>query len=69
MTGKITSLKVATRAGASWSAANRVFTPGASVSVRTAGKKRDGAALGYRPNMPGRSLMMGRSLIIEWMGW
>ena len=42
-----------------------VFTPGASVSERTAKKVRSAAeALGYRPNVLARSLITGRSRII-----
>ncbi|WP_436397917.1 LacI family DNA-binding transcriptional regulator [Roseobacter sp. S98] len=63
--GKVTSLEVAERAGVSRSAVSRVFTPGASVSKRTAEKVRKAAAqLGYRPNVIARSLITGRSRII-----
>lgn len=62
---KVTALKVAERAGVSRSAVSRVFTPGASVSKRTADKVRQAAdALGYRPNVLARSLITGRSRII-----
>ena len=65
MPGKITSLEVAERAGVSRSAVSRVFTPGASVSAKTAEKVRAAASeLGYRPNVLARSLMTGRSRII-----
>ena len=65
MSGKITSLEVADRAGVSRSAVSRVFTPGASDSAKTAQKVRKAAAeLGYRPNVLARSLMTGRSRII-----
>ena len=61
---KVTALDVAERAGVSRSAVSRVFTPGASVSERTAKKVRSAAeALGYRPNVLARSLITGRSRI------
>ncbi len=63
--GKVTSLEVAERAGVSRSAVSRVFTPGASVSRKTAEKVRRAAdELGYRPNVLARSLMTGRSRMI-----
>lgn len=63
--GKVTSMEVAEKAGVSRSAVSRVFTPGASVSKRTADKVRKAAAaLGYRPNVLARSLITGRSRII-----
>lgn len=63
--GKVTSLDVAKRAGVSRSAVSRVFTPGASVSERTAKKVRDAAdALGYRPNVLARAMLTGKSKII-----
>ncbi|MBO0906116.1 LacI family DNA-binding transcriptional regulator [Jiella sonneratiae] len=62
---KVTSIDVARLAGVSQSAVSRVFTPGASVSKRTAQKVREAAeALGYRPNILARSLITGRSRII-----
>ena len=62
---KVTALDVAERAGVSRSAVSRVFTPGASVSERTAKKVRSAAeALGYRPNVLARSLITGRSRIV-----
>ena len=65
MTSKVTSLEVAERAGVSRSAVSRVFTPGASVSKKTAEKVRAAAEeLGYRPNILARSLLTGRSRII-----
>ncbi|MCG6902005.1 MAG: LacI family DNA-binding transcriptional regulator [Rhodobacter sp.] len=65
MAGKVTSAEVALRAGVSRSAVSRVFTPGASVSAKTAQKVRTAASdLGYRPNVLARSLMTGRSRII-----
>ena len=65
MTGKVTSLDVAERAGVSRSAVSRVFTPGASVSKKTAEKVRAAAEeLGYRPNILARSLLTGRSRMI-----
>lgn len=63
--GRITSEDVAARAGVSRSAVSRVFTPGASVSARTAAKVRAAAQeLGYRPNVLARSLLTGRSRIV-----
>ena len=62
---KVTSLKVAKRAGVSQSAVSRVFTPGASASSKTALKVREAAQeLGYRPNVLARSLITGKSRII-----
>lgn len=62
---KITSLDVARLAGVSQSAVSRFFTPGTSVSKKTAEKVRQAAeALGYRPNVLARSLITGRSRII-----
>ena len=62
---KVTSLDVAKRAGVSRSAVSRVFTPGASVSERTADKVRAAAAeLGYRPNVLARAMLTGKSKII-----
>lgn len=62
---KVTSQDVARRAGVSQSAVSRVFTPGASVSAKTAERVREAAAeLGYRPNVLARSLITGRSRII-----
>ncbi len=62
---KITSLDVAKLAGVSQSAVSRVFTPGTSVSKKTAEKvRRAAAALGYRPNVLARSLITGKSKII-----
>jgi len=62
---KVTSLKVAKRAGVSQSAVSRVFTPGASASSKTALKVREAAReLGYRPNVLARSLITGKSRII-----
>lgn len=64
-TRKVTSLDVAKRAGVSRSAVSRVFTPGASVSERTAVKVREAAnALGYRPNVLARAMLTGKSKII-----
>ena len=42
MERKVTSLQVAERAGVSQSAVSRVFTPGASVAPKTAGKGAQG---------------------------
>ncbi|MDJ0822934.1 MAG: LacI family DNA-binding transcriptional regulator [Paracoccaceae bacterium] len=65
MTGRVTSAQVAERAGVSRSAVSRVFTPGASVSARTAEKVRKAAAdLGYRPNVLARAMLTGQSRII-----
>ncbi|MEP5729878.1 MAG: LacI family DNA-binding transcriptional regulator [Sulfitobacter sp.] len=65
MADRITSLQVAERAGVSQSAVSRVFTPGASVSPKTALKVREAAMeLGYRPNVLARSLITGKSRII-----
>ena len=62
---KITSTDVAREAGVSQSAVSRVFTPGASVSDKTATKVRAAAErLGYRPNVLARSLITGQSKII-----
>ena len=62
---KVTSLEVAAMAGVSQSAVSRVFTPGSSVSSKTAEKVRAAAEqLGYRPNILARSLKSGRSRII-----
>ncbi len=65
MAEKVTSLEVARRAGVSQSAVSRVFTPGASVSDKTADKVREAAReLGYRPNILARAMITGRSRII-----
>jgi len=65
MAEKVTSLQVAERAGVSQSAVSRVFTPGASVSAKTADKVRKAAQeLGYRPNVLARAMITGRSRII-----
>jgi len=62
---KVTSSDVARLAGVSRSAVSRVFTPGASVSSKTAEKVREAAEkLGYRPNVLARSLITGRSRMI-----
>lgn len=62
---KVTSQEVAALAGVSQSAVSRVFTPGSSVSPKTAEKVRAAAAqLGYRPNVLARSLKSGKSRII-----
>ena len=58
-------MQVAERAGVSQSAVSRVFTPGASVSAKTAEKVRKAAAdLGYRPNSLARAMVSGKSRII-----
>lgn len=55
---KITSLKVAHRAGVSRAAASRVFTPGASVSARSRKKVRKAAReMRYGPNVLARLLI------------
>lgn len=65
ISGKITSIDVAQRAGVSQSAVSRVFTPGASVSKKMEARVRAAADdLGYRPNVLARSLITGRSRII-----
>ena len=65
MSEKVTILQVAERAGVSQSAVSRVFTPGASVSQKTADKVREAARdLGYRPNVLARAMITGRSRII-----
>jgi DNA-binding LacI/PurR family transcriptional regulator len=62
---RVTSADVARLAGVSQSAVSRVFTPGASVSPKTAAKVRAAAErLGYRPNVLARSLITGRTRII-----
>lgn len=62
---RVTSSDVARLAGVSRSAVSRVFTPGASVSPKTAEKVREAAdKLGYRPNVLARSLITGRSRMI-----
>ncbi len=61
----VTSNDVARLAGVSQSAVSRFFTPGASVSTKTAEKVQDAAKrLGYRPNVLARSLITGNSRII-----
>ncbi len=65
MAERVTSFQVAKKAGVSQSAVSRVFTPGASVSPKTALKVREAALeLGYRPNVLARSLITGKSRII-----
>ena len=62
---RVTSVQVAKRAGVSQSAVSRVFTPGASVSKKTADKVKKAAdELGYRPNILARSLITGKSRMI-----
>lgn len=62
---KVTAQDVARAAGVSRSAVSRVYTPGASVSEKTAKKVRAAAeTLGYRPNVLARSLITGRSRMI-----
>ena len=65
MVERVTSLAVAKRAGVSQSAVSRVYTPGASVSAKTAEKVKTAAAeLGYRPNVLARAMVSGKSRII-----
>jgi len=65
MSGRVSSIDVARRAGVSQSAVSRVFTPGAPVSAEMAERVRRAAEeLGYRPNVLARSLITGRSRII-----
>ncbi len=65
MSARVTSLQVAELAGVSQSAVSRVFTPGASVSAKTAEKvKRAATKLGYRPNVLARAMVSGKSRII-----
>lgn len=65
MNDKVTSIDVARLAGVSQSAVSRYFTPGTSVSKKTAEKVRAASEqLGYRPNVLARSLITGRSRII-----
>ena len=62
---RVTSAQVAALAGVSQSAVSRVFTPGASVSPKTAEKVRAAAdQLGYRPNVLARAMITGRSRMI-----
>lgn len=62
---KVTSLQVARLAGVSQSAVSRVFTPGASVSAKTAQKVKQAAReLDYRPNVLARAMVSGKSRII-----
>ena len=62
---RITSIQVAQKADVSQSAVSRVFTPGASISSKTADKVRKVAdELGYRPNVIARTLITGKSKII-----
>ncbi|MFK7874252.1 MAG: LacI family DNA-binding transcriptional regulator [Paracoccaceae bacterium] len=65
MVEKVTSYQVAELAGVSRSAVSRVFTPGASVSSRTAERVRAAAnELGYRPNVLARAVKAGQSKIV-----
>lgn len=62
---KVTATQVAKHAGVSQSAVSRVFTPGASVSKKTAERVRAAAAeLGYRPNVLARAMVSGKSRMI-----
>jgi LacI family transcriptional regulator len=61
----VNSIKVAERAGVSQSAVSRVFTPGASVSVRMRERvMRAATELGYQPNRLAGSLITHRSHLI-----
>ena len=65
MADRVTSSQVAQRAGVSQSAVSRVYTPGASVSLKTKDKVRKAASeLGYRPNVLARAMVSGKSRII-----
>ena len=56
---------VARLAGVSQAAVSRAFTPGASIAVATRDRVIEAAeALGYRPNLLARSLIMGRTGIV-----
>ena len=67
-TSRVTSAQVAALVGLSQSAVSRVFTPGASVSPKTAEKVRLAAeALGYRPTVLARAMITGRSRMIGLM--
>ena len=62
---KVTSADVAELAGVSQSAVSRVFTPGASVSIKTTTKVKEAAlSLGYRPNSIARAMVSGKSRMI-----
>ena len=62
---RVTSQQVAQKAGVSQSAVSRVFTPGASASIKTIEKVQKAAAeLGYRPNSLARAMVSGKSRII-----
>ncbi len=62
---RVTAQMVAERAGVSQSAVSRVFTPGASASLKTVEKVRKAATeLGYRPNVLARAVVSGRSRMI-----
>lgn len=57
--------EVAGAAGVSQSTVSRAFTPGLSIAPETRKRIFDAAkALGYRPNLIARSLIMNRSGII-----
>ena len=65
MAEKVTSLEVAALAGVSLFALSLGFTPGSSVSKKTAEKVLAAAAqLGYRPNVLARAMKSGKSRII-----
>ncbi len=62
---RVTSTQVAEHAGVSQAAVSRVFTPGASASLKITDKVRKAATeLGYRPNVLARSLITGKTHII-----
>jgi len=65
MAERVTSIQVAERAGVSQSAVSRVYTPGASASLKTQEKVLKAAdELGYRPNVLARAMVSGKSRII-----
>ena len=62
---KVTSADVAELAKVSRSAVSRVFTPGASASIKTTTRVKEAALrLGYRPNSIARAMVSGKSRII-----
>ncbi len=65
VSGRVTALDVARRAGVSRSAVSRTMTVGASVSPLTRSKVLTAAAeLGYQPNLMARSLMTQRTHLV-----
>ena len=62
---KVTSADVAELAKVSRSAVSRVFTAGASASIKTTTRVKEAALrLGYRPNSIARAMVSGKSRII-----